>query len=560
MFEQRAEPEGASEAVRQRLVRVALGRERADLVIRGARVVSPLTGEVFGADVAVADGFVAALGEHLQGAEVLEARGRYLAPGFMDAHIHIESSLLSPARFAEAVVPHGTTCVVAEPHEVANVAGLAGVRWLLEAGRSSGMAVYASMPSCVPASAFEGGGAHLDAPEVAEGLALPGVLGLAELMNFPGLLAGDPGVWRVLAAARGRRVDGHAAGLSGAGLQAYAAAGIHSDHEAVTAKQGRERLRAGLWLMVREGSAARDLAALLPLLREGPRRAMLVTDDASAEELLSLGHLDRLLRGAVAGGVDPLYALSLVTCNPAEYWGLMDRGAVAPGHRADLVLLDDLQDFRVRETLIAGRPFAGGSSTPPLKSGGTDLGPGWDRVNLEVPAHWPVIGVSEGQIETRALPPGSGDTRLVVARRDGGDTQAAACWTQGLGPLRGALGCTVLHDAHHAIIAGGSEADIRACGRALMEMGGGVALVSEGRLVASLPLPIAGLMSDAPPGEVARTLAGLHGAARALGCPLVQPVMTLSFLGLTVIPELKLTPQGLFDVKGWRLVEEAGLA
>ncbi len=541
--------------LRQRLVRVALNREPADLLITNARVVSPLSGEVFSADVAVAEGRIAAVGSGLRARDTLDARGAYLAPGFMDAHVHIESSLLSPARFAEAVAPHGTTAVVAEPHEVANVLGLAGVRWMLEAGRASGLRVFASMPSCVPASAFELGGAALSARDVTEGLALDGVLGLAEVMNFPGVLNLDASVWATLGAAHGRRVDGHAAGLGGLELQAYAAAGIHSDHEAVTAEQGRERLRAGLWLMVREGSAARNLRALTPALRERPRRALLVTDDVSADELITLGHLDRLLRDAVAGGVDSLYALSLVTSNPAEYWGLEGLGAVAPGHHADLVLLDDLVDFRVRETLIGGRPFAGGGATPALPGGGTDLGPDWDAADLTVPAHWPVIGVREGQIETRALPPGSGDTRLVAAARHGGGTRVSAAWAAGLGPLRGALGCTVLHDAHHAIIAGESDADIRACGRALAEMGGGVALVAEGQVLASLPLPLAGLMSDAPPEEVARSLRAVHEAARALGCSLAQPIMTLSFLGLTVIPELKLTPQGLFDVRAWGLVE-----
>ncbi|MGI8748901.1 MAG: amidohydrolase family protein, partial [Deinococcus sp.] len=354
-----------------------------------AQVVSVLSREIYRADVALAAGRVAAVGSGFRALEVLEARGAYLAPGFMDAHIHIESSLLTPARFAQAVRPHGTTSVVAEPHELVNVLGLPGLHWMLEAGRQSGIRVYASLPSCVPASDFEHGGARLDAGDIRAGLGVPGVLGLAEMMNYPGVLGLEPGVWEVLAQAGGRR-DGHAAGLSGRALQAYAAAGIHSDHEAVTPGEARERLRAGLWLMVREGSAARNLDALLPLLREHPRRAMLVSDDVAVDELLELGHLDRLLRACVKGGLHPLDALPLVTSNPAEYWGLHDHGAVAPGYHADLVLLSDLESFGVLETLVGGQMGGAppGEATTPLPVGGrVDLGPGWDGASFAVPPH-----------------------------------------------------------------------------------------------------------------------------------------------------------------------------
>ncbi|ADV68859.1 adenine deaminase [Deinococcus maricopensis] len=544
-----------SEASRQRLVRVALGAEAGDLLIRDARVVSALTGEVYGADVVIAGGVIAGVGRGYRARDTLNAGGAYLAPGFMDAHIHIESSFLTPARFAEAVLPRGTTAVVAEPHEIANVLGVPGVAWMLDAGRASGLRVFASMPSCVPASAFEQGGASVGAAEVEAGLRLPGVLGLAEMMNYPGVLGGDEEVWAVLGAARGARLDGHAAGLSGRSLQAYAAAGLHSDHEAVTPDGARERLRAGLWLMVREGSAARNLQALLPVLRERPRRAMLVSDDVSVDELLDLGHLDRLLRACVAGGVDALYALGLVTHAPAEYWGLTAHGAVAPGYAADLVLLDDLVEFRVRETLVGGVVARGGGATPPLAGGGTHLGPDWAGVPLDVPAHWPTIGVSGDQIETRALPPGQGDTKLVVAERHAGVTRAAAAFARGVGLRSGALSLSVLHDAHHAIIAGATDAEIRAAGRALEAQGGGAVFVERGEVVAAFPLPLAGLMTDAPPAEAARAARAVSEAARARGCPLPQPLTTLSFLGLTVIPELKLTPQGLFDVRAWALVE-----
>lgn len=554
---------GTERETRQRLVRVARGLEEGDLLVRGAQVVQPATREVFGADVLVAAGRVAALvgtGSGVRAARTVEARGAYLAPGFLDGHVHIESSLLTPARFAQAVLPRGTTAVVAEPHEVVNALGPAGLAWMLEAGRTSGLRVYASVPSCVPASPFERGGAVMHAPEVALALRLPGVLGLAEMMNYPGVLSLAPEAWDVLEAGYGGRIDGHAAGVTGGDLQAYAAAGAHSDHEATTPEEARERLRAGLWLMVREGSAARNLEALLPVLRGRPRRAMLVSDDVSVDELLSLGHLDRLLRACVAGGLHPADAVALVTCNPAEYWGLHSLGLVAPGHHADFVLLRDLTGFGVMETFVGGAEARGGGITPALPGGGTELGPGWDTATFEVPAHWPVMQVRPDQITTGMGAPGSGDARLVVADRYGrGDH--AACWTSGSGLTGGALAVSVLHDAHHVAVLGGTDADVRAAGRALEALGGGVVVVAGGEVRAHLPLPFAGLMSDLPPREAAARLAEVTAAARALGCRLPYPVTTLSFLGLSVIPSLKLTPRGLLDVSTWRLLpREAGEA
>ncbi|WP_424951698.1 adenine deaminase [Deinococcus sp.] len=550
-------------AVRQRLVQVAQGREPADLLIRGAKVVNVLTREVYGSDVAIAAGRIAAVGSGYTAAEVLDARGAYLAPGFIDAHIHIESTMLTPARFAQAVHPHGTTCVVAEPHELVNVLGLEGLHWMLEAGRGSGLRVYASLPSCVPASGYELGGAVLTPADIRAGLEVPGVLGLAEMMNYPGVLGLDSGVWNVLAEAHGRR-DGHAAGLSGRELQAYAAAGIHSDHEAVTPEEARERLRAGLWLMVREGSAARNLQSLLPVLRERPRRAMLVSDDVGVDELLALGHLDRLMRECVAGGLHPIDALALVTCNPAEYWGLHDQGAVAPGYHADLVLLEDLQDFRVLETFMGGERHHAPAPTPVLNGGTVNLGPAWDSAPLDIPPRWPVIGVRPDQIVTDRLPctaSTDGLTRLVVADRYGrGET--SACWASGIGLRRGAVALSVLHDAHHVIVAGAGdeegEANIRAAGRALERLGGGVVVYDGTEVIAELPLSYAGLMTDADPQVAAAQTGAVTAALHGLGCVLPHPITTLSFLGLSVIPALKLTPRGLLDVEKWSLVSPEG--
>ncbi|CAM3637353.1 adenine deaminase C-terminal domain-containing protein [Deinococcus frigens] len=545
---------------RRRLVRVARGQEAGDLLIRGAQVVQPATREIFEADVLVAGGRVAALGGagmNFEAARTIEARGAFLAPGFIDGHIHIESSLLTPAGFARAVLPRGTVGVVAEPHEVVNVLGVRGLEWMLEAGASSGLRVWASAPSCVPASEFEDGGAHVTAAETARMLRVLGVLGLAEMMNYPGVLGGDEEVWNILEAGRavGGRMDGHAAGVHGRELMAYAAAGLHSDHEAATPEEARQRLRAGLWLMVREGSAARNLNALLPVLLERPRRAMLVSDDVSVDELLQLGHLDRLLRTCVAGGLHPADALSLVTCNPAEYWGLHDCGLIAPGYHADMVLLRDLQGFEVLETFIGGTEARPGEVTPPLDGGGIDLGAGWDTATFDVPTHWPVMQISPDQITTGRGAPGSGEARLVVADRYGRGHRAA-CWTSGSGMGGGGtLGLSILHDAHNAAFLGGSDRDVRAAGRALREMGGGAVVVSGGVVRASLPLPYAGLMTDLPPQQAAAHLGEVTAAARALGCVLPYPVTTLSFLGLSVIPALKLTPRGLLDVEEWKLLE-----
>ncbi len=416
--------------------------------------------------------------------------------------------------------------------------------------------MWASQPSCVPASAFEQGGTRLSPADVTRGLRVPGVLGLAEMMNYPGVLGADPQVWNTLEAARGQRIDGHAAGLSGDDLQAYAAAGIHSDHEATSADEARQRLRAGMWLMVREGAAARNLDALLPVLQTQPRRALLVSDDLSADWLMDRGHLDVQLRRAVAAGLDPLYALSLVTCNPAEYWNLHDVGVIGPGFRADLVLLNDLKEFGVAECWLGGRPLAGlndASRTPALSGGGVNA-TGLASSHLSVPGDWPVIGVRPDQIETDRLPAGTGDTKLVVADRYGRGLISAA-WTRGIGLERGAVALSVLHDAHHLVMAGASDQDIKAAGLEVERLGGGVVVVESGEVIASLPLLYGGLMSDLAPAEVAARVRAIQAALRERGCRLPEALTTLSFLGLSVIPELKLTPRGLLDVTNWQLLD-----
>jgi adenine deaminase len=559
---------------RQDLVRVARGQLAADVSIRNVRVVDVHTLTVFRASVALKHGFVALVGEDTEALEVVDALGRFLAPGLIDAHIHIESSLLTPRRFAQVVVPRGTVGVVAEPHEIVNVAGLPGLRWMLEAGAATPLRVWGSVPSCVPASRFEASNARVDATDIPEALRLEGVLGLAEMMNYPGVLNLDADVWDILEAARGARMDGHAAGLSGRDYQAYVNAGLESDHEAVSETQAFERLRAGSWLMVRDGSAARNLEALAPLLaRLKPPRAMLVTDDADAGELLERGHMDRLLREAVRLGVPAAYAVRAASLAPAEYWRLPNRGAVAPGCVADLVLFDDLERFEVLWTMIAGRVVAreGALLEPltgtlePIAANSVRLPDDWDASRLQVrsPRRHPVIGVRPDQIYTDTLEkqrllladPSRDFVKIAVVERHRGSGRTGIGFTSGTGLKRGAFAQTVAHDHHNIVALGVNDSDMEVAVRVLAHLGGGAVVVDDGEVKATLELPVGGLMSDAPATEVVAAQRDLEAALRARGCTLPNPMLTLSFMALTVIPSLKITDQGLFDVTHWRLLD-----
>jgi adenine deaminase len=558
---------------RQDLVRVARGELAADVSIRNARVVDVHTLTVYRASVAVKHGFVALVGVDTDAVEIVDASGGFLAPGLIDAHIHIESSLMTPRRFAGVVVPRGTVGVVAEPHELVNVTGLSGLHWMLEAGRNTPLHVWASVPSCVPASRFEASNATVTAADLDEALRAEGVLGLAEMMNYPGVLNLDSAVWDILEAARGGRMDGHAAGLRGREYQAYVNAGLESDHEAVTETEAFERLRAGSWLMVRDGSAARNLEAIAPLLtRLKPPRAMLVTDDADAGELLERGHMDRLLREAVRLGVPAAYAMRAMTLAPAEYWCLEARGAVAPGCIADLVLFDDLEHFDVRWTMIAGRVVARDGEllepsvqTPPIGLRSVRLPDDWDasRLAVRLSRRRPVIGVRSGQIYTDALEPKrlleadpSRDlAKIAVVERHKGTGRTGVGFSSGLGLKRGAMAQTVAHDHHNIIVAGVNDSDMAVAVRVLAHLGGGAVVVDDGEVKATLELPIAGLMSDASATEIVAAQREFEAAARDIGCTLSNPVLTLSFLALTVIPSLKITDQGLFDVHRWTLLE-----
>jgi adenine deaminase len=552
-----------------RRLAVARGDEPADLVVRGGRVLSVFTREWLETDVAIVDGVVAGLGDY-EGRETLDARGRWVVPGLIDAHMHLESSKLLVDEFARLVLPFGTTAVVADPHEIANVLGTDGVHWLLDATAGLPLDVYFMASSCVPASHFESPRRALTPGDLDALLRRRRVIGLAEMMNFPGVIGGAPAELAKLALAQ--HVDGHAPGVLGRSLNAYAAAGIRSDHEAYTAAEGRERLRAGMWLLIREGSAARNLAALLPLLAEyGPGRIAFCTDDREPEHIAEEGHVNSMVRDAVAAGIPAEDALVCATLNPALWHGLAQLGAVAPGYHADLLVLPDLETFVPETVLKRGRP--------PAEIGHAEV-PDWVRHTVRIGAFGPemfrvpwrggaarVIGIVPGQIITDSLvdePAHRGGeavadaerdlAKIAVVERHLGTGRVGLGFVRGFGLERGAIASTVAHDAHNVVVVGMNDASMAAAVRRLANRGGGIVVVDGAEVTAELPLPVAGLLSDAPLEDVLAASHAVIDAVRALGCNLDSPFQHLAFLALSVIPSLKLTDRGLVDVDRFELV------
>jgi adenine deaminase len=549
---------------------VARGDEPADLVIRGGRVFSVFTREWLDTGVAVVDGYVVGLGEY-EGKQTIDAAGAYLTPGFIDAHVHIESSKLLIDEFSRAVVPHGTTAVVADPHEIANVLGTDGVHWLLDACELVPLDIYVMAPSCVPASALESPRRPFNVGDLEGLLRRHRTIGVAEMMNFPGVIAGQPAELGKLQTGLTQHVDGHAPGVRGRPLNAYVAAGIHSDHECATYDEALEKRRLGMWVMLRDGSAARNLVDLLPLVKDlGPERCMFCTDDREPVFLVEEGHIDQMVRTAVEHGIRPEDALVMATLNPAQYHGLRHLGAIAPGCQADVLFLDDLRSFKPRLVLKRGaEPVYRRIETPEWVRQTVNIAP-VSEATFEVrgPAHRiRVIRVVPGQLATGCdlMEPSVRDGLLVadpardlvkiaVVERHHATGRVGVGFATNVGLKRGAFASTVAHDAHNIVVIGVDDADMTRCVQRLAEIGSGIVVVEAGEVKGELPLPVAGLMSDAPLAEVHRGLSEMEQVLRRNGVVWDAPFMCLSFLALSVIPELKITDRGLVDVGRSELV------
>ncbi len=559
------------------ILKVARGESPAEWKLTGAKVFDAFSGQFIEKDLYLHQGRIVGFGAR-KALKTLDLSGRYLLPGFIDAHLHLESSYLVPTELARLLLPRGTTTLVCDPHEIANVLGLEGITYLLQEAQRTPLSVFFTAPSCVPASPLETPGAVLGADQVAELLQEPKVLGLAEVMNFPGTIAGEPELLAKIRAAKllKKAIDGHAPGLSGIALETYRLAGPASDHECVSLAEAAEKLGLGFTIFVRRGTAANNLPALLPLIRpENFFSFCFCSDDLSAREISEHGHLDRVLREAVALGLDSVTAIRLVTLSPAIYFGLRDRGAVFPGARADLVAVEDLEEFRVQEVFSGGKLVARqGRYLPPSVTPGpapvhpVRLPP---KLDLRLPRRGKkarVIALVPGQIITEELvleptlrkdevvADASRDlAKIVCVERHLGTGRYAVGLVRGFGLKNGALATTVAHDSHHLLLVGVNDADLLTAAERIKALGGGQVVVREGKVLAELPLPIAGLLSPLPYEEVISRLTRLKEAAYELGCPLEDPFMSLSFLALPVIPKLKITDLGLVDVENFALVD-----
>lgn len=563
------------------LIQAARGDRPCDLAVRGGSVVNVFTGEIIRADVGIfgeqiavvtGDGTIDAL-------QTIDAHGLFLAPGLIDAHMHLESTMLTPAEFARVVLPRGTTAVIIDPHELANVAGKEGIHELIAALKNLPVRFYIMLPSCVPASEFETSAARLDASDIEELASEPPVIGLGEMMDFNAVLSGNEEALRKLASVRDKVVDGHCPGLSGRELQAYVAAGIDSEHQATDFREGLEKLRAGMHLMIREGSVAKDLDKLIGLI--GPQtvdRCMLVSDDLLAIDLEEQGHIDQLLRRAVKRGIDAVQALKMVTVNPAKRFGLRRFGAVAPGYYADIVAFKNLSDFEAAFVIAGGELAAfDGQVTAELCEHSFNAAllntmhlPDLNAKRLEIPADGGLVNVilaADGRIITGRLliePTVLADRvvsdtdrdilKIVVIERHGINGNIALGLVNGFGLKSGAIAGSVAHDAHNVVAVGANDCDILRAIQRVGEMNGGLAVANEGQIIADLPLPIAGLISTSNAGTTAARFRHLEDAARKIGSPMEHPFMTLSFMCLSVVPELKITDRGLVDVGGSRII------
>ena len=563
----------------QRLLAVARGDEPADLVLRNLQLVDVLNHQVYPAAIAVCDGRIAAIDKACRGHQEHDLQGGFVCPGLIDAHVHIESSMLHPAEFARAVVGHGVTTVIANPHEIANVLGMAGILYLLRAGEGTPLDILLTVPSSVPATDLATSGATLTTKDLLQLGQHAQVVGLGEMMDFPGVVAGKERLLKELSLFQGQVVDGHCPALMGRDLQAYAAAGISSDHECATLAEAEARLRNGMKLLLREGSAAHNLLDLLPLLsHHNERWISLCTDDLSPADLLTKGSIDHLLRMAMATGVPPITALRMATLNPAEHYRLWDRGLLTPGRRADMLVVDSLSAFQPKNVYRAGQlvatkeQLAERAEEPPKDAVKLEdtVRVDWQRLDLKVVAkgsRMRVIGVIPDQLATacRIMPahiveglsladPERDLLKMAVIERHHGSGRCGLGFVVGMGLRRGAMASTVAHDHHNLLVIGGDDQSMLTAARAVAAVGGGQAVAFGDEVLALLPLPIAGLMSNGSIQRVAAAQEELTSAARRLGCRLAEPFMSMSFLALEVIPELKLTDRGLVQVRTMEFV------
>ena len=565
----------------QRRIRVARGLEPGDLALVGGQVVNVFTQTIESANVVIADGVIAGVGPYDWHAHrIIDVSGKYIVPGLIDAHMHVESTLLTPAELARIIVPHGTAMLIADPHEIANVLGVPGVEMLIRASEGLPLDIFYMAPSCVPAMNWEHAGAVLDANAIDELLRNPKVLGLAEMMDFPGVVAGDEDVLSKIntAASRDRVVDGHAPGLRGQDLVAYAAAGIRSDHESTGIEEALAKAGLGMLVQVREGSIARNLDTLLPLLVENRLGDWcLCTDDVHPDELIAKGHLDALLRRVVEAGVDPARAIRHATLIPARHYGFTNRGAVAPSYRADIVVMNDLASFEPSivvhngEVVAQNGQYLATINSPEIPQENTVHVAPLDESAFVLHLdrnECPVIGIIPDQIVTRhetrtvgckngcwQFDPNRDIVLLANIERHNATGSIGLGLVEGFGfRTDGAIGSSVAHDSHNLIIAGTNPRDMLTCARAMEQIGGGFVVAREGVIIGKVPLPVAGLLSTEPANVVCEQLASARGAAAKLGSKLACPFGILSFLALPVIPALKITDQGLFDVMSQQFI------
>ncbi|WP_410207448.1 adenine deaminase [Fusobacterium sp.] len=567
----------------KKLIDTAAGRIKADMVIKNCKIVDVYSGRIIEGNIAICGNLIAGIGDY-EGIEVIDAHGKYAAPGFIDSHIHIESSYVSPEELGKMIVPHGGTCIVADPHEIVNVCGIKGLDYMMEAAKNTALDIKYMIPSCVPCTPFENAGAVIDADKIKEPVTRDNILGLGEFMNFPGVVNGDSDVIDKILVAKeeDKFIDGHSPGILKHDLNAYVSVGIRTDHECSTVEEMNDRISRGVYVLLREGSACHDLRTLIKgVTPENSRRCLLCSDDRQPKTMLSLGHLDNHLRICVEEGIDPITAIRMATLNAAECYGLKDRGGIAPGLRADIVLMEDLKDFKVTNVFIKGQEVArDGKYLLDIKKTSIDSVRGSMHIKdfsaAKLKTHLKsdrvyIIDILPGGVVTKKsidrikidengefiFDKSKDIVKVAVIERHKNTGNVAVGFLRGYGLNCGAVALSVAHDSHNIIVVGTTDEEMEFAVKKLIEQEGGVILVKDKKVIESMPMPIAGLMSDKDGAWVDKKLVSIHDVAyEQLGIHReVEPVMTLCFMSLIVIPEIKLTDRGLFDVTKFQFID-----